>query len=150
MLGRVTGSTEVGAVSDGLTDVAWHTTPAVGQELSELHNNECSVMDVCSNCGMTEDERDGVVLGYHGESNKPMCSLCLTTLYEEETFLSGRESEVAALKEFGYSHNEIAELIRSFWDEDDGPSKSAIDEYSSRISEKLVKARRTTNELDWL
>ena len=58
----------------------------------------------------------------------------------EETALSPREAEVRALKDVGLSHEEVAERI--------GSSKSAVDNYSLRIRDKLVTARATVDLLD--
>lgn len=138
-------------MSDRVAEAVSRTTRDVGQRLSGKHYNGCSVMvgETCESCGMEADEEDGVVIGNPASIDGPMCSLCVSTMYEEETMLSGRESEVAALKEFGYSHSEIAELIQAFWD-DDSPTKSTVDEYSRRIKEKRDLADRTTGYLGWL
>lgn len=106
------------------------------------------VGETCESCGM-EADKDGVVHGNPPSIEGPMCNVCVATMYEEDTLLSGKESEVAALKEFGYSHSEIAELIADFWGMD-SYSKSTVDEYSRRVKEKLEKAEKTTGYLGWL
>lgn len=57
----------------------------------------------------------------------------------ETTVLSRREAEVQALKEAGYTHEEIGDDL--------GLSKSTVDEYSRRINDRVQRARATTKEL---
>lgn len=136
--------------SGGSGETVPRTTPSVGQRLSGSHYTGCSVMEknTCVSCEM-EPDKDGVVLGNPPSIDGPMCNVCVSTMYEEETLLSGRESEVAALKEFGYSHSEIAELLQAFSGEG-GPTKSTVDEYSRRLKEKRDMAEKTMGYLSWL
>lgn len=55
------------------------------------------------------------------------------------TTLSRRQAEVWALKELGYEHAEIAEII--------GSSHSAVDNYSSDVRRKREVAERTVEAL---
>lgn len=57
-----------------------------------------------------------------------------------ETALTPAESRVAALKEHGLSHAEIAEELDL--------AKSTVDEYSVRITRRIKESRRTLEELD--
>ena len=58
---------------------------------------------------------------------------------QETTALKRREAEVQALKEQGLSHAEIADVLDL--------SKSTVDEYSRRISDRKKRARATIDQL---
>jgi len=98
--------------------------------------------DVCDRCGVIDEEHLAtapVVIGeIDGES---VCHMCRRDEVAEETFLSEREALVVALKQLGdMSHGDIAEMFE--------PSKSTIDEYSSRANGKVKKAKRTIELVD--
>jgi len=99
-------------------------------------------MSECIHCGATDDEEHGVIVGLYGDLNEPTCNVCLTNQISEETTLSNRESQVAALKILTTrSHSEIAELL-------DGVTKKNADKYSERINGKMDRAERTLTVLD--
>ena len=96
-------------------------------------------MSECIHCGATDEPESGIVVGVVGESNATVCNICRTKELIDNTVLSRRESEVAALKEQGMTHDRISDLI--------GLEKSTVDEYSRRMSEKVQNAIRTQEEL---
>ena len=96
-------------------------------------------MSECIHCGATDELENGIVVGVVGESNATVCNICRTAELIDNTVLSRRESEVAALKEQGMTHERISGLI--------GLEKSTVDEYSRRLSEKVRKAVTTKEEL---
>jgi transcriptional regulator len=59
---------------------------------------------------------------------------------QDKTILSGREADVRALKEHGYTHQEIADIL--------GISKGAVDRYSARTNERIEKIKNTIELLD--
>jgi len=69
-----------------------------------------------------------------------VCHVCRRQEIESQTNLSEQESLTATLKEFGKSHEEIAE-----WG---NISKSTVDEYSRRINSKKKRAKRTLELLE--
>lgn len=94
----------------------------------------------CDRCGtIQEPTEDNLVVGeYRGED---VCQICLRDQLHEETFLSERESFVAAMKLLtDMTHNEIAAFVDR--------EKSTIDEYSRRINAKADRAARTVDVLD--
>jgi|APHM01.1.fsa_nt_gi hypothetical protein len=97
-------------------------------------------MSECVHCGATDDEEYGIVVGTHTEMNENVCNVCRTEFLQTKTFLSERESQVAALKQLtGASHSRIAELL--------GIEQSTVDEYSRRLNEKAERAWVTADEL---
>lgn len=97
-------------------------------------------MTECIHCNATDEPEHGVVVGLHGELNEAVCNVCLAQSLEQETLLSEREAQVAALKLLGgWSHGKIAEILEL--------DKSTVDEYSRRINQKVQQAERTVSEL---
>lgn len=97
-------------------------------------------MSECIHCGATDDPDHGIVVGLHGHDNETTCNNCRADYLVQQTTLSQRESEVAALKQIlGASHGQIAELL--------GIDKSTVDEYSRRINTKAHMAAVTADEL---
>lgn len=74
---------------------------------------------------------DEIEHGYELENDAVDVSGRVASL--EDAGLSGREAQVTAWKEQGYTHEAIADEI--------GASKSTVDEYSRRAARKLEKAR---------
>jgi len=95
--------------------------------------------EACQECG--KDESDNVYVGHAGEYG-PVCNLCWTTFLHQETVLSEREAEVAALKDMDLTHREIADLLAI--------EKSTVDTYASRVMKKVHRAHRTVDELGHL
>jgi len=92
--------------------------------------------EACQECG--KDESDGVYVGAAGHYG-PICNECWATFLRQETVLSEREAEVAALKDLDLTHREIADRLDI--------KKSTVDTYVSRIMEKVQRAHRTVDEL---
>jgi len=92
-------------------------------------------MTECIHCGAVDEPEHGVVVGLVGELNEAICNICRADELRETTVLKRRESEVYALKEQGYNHERIAELLEI--------EKSTVDEYSRRINDRVRRARNT-------
>lgn len=118
-----------------------HTTPCVGQELSKLHTIGGVEMEspTCSQCDAEEVPVDGVLVDDFGFAPRDLCIECAAEYLEERTLLSRREAEVAALKQLGMTHEEIAENLQDL-NGGDSPTKATVDNYSGRINEKIQKA----------
>lgn len=93
-------------------------------------------VDACDRCespapdlGLTLGEIDG----------EQVCHVCRRQEIESQTNLSERESLTVTLKEFGMTHEEIAD-----WGD---ITKSAVDEYSRRANSKIERSRRTVKML---
>jgi len=97
-------------------------------------------MSECVHCGAVDEPGHGIVVAPVGELDEAACNVCLTDAKADGTTLSQREAQVAALKEMGYSHSRIAELLEI--------TKSSVDEFSRRVNEKRHAAERTVEELD--
>jgi Holliday junction resolvasome RuvABC DNA-binding subunit len=104
-------------------------------------------MSECVVCGVEHDPDAGIVTGKPNEGDDRSCNICLQDHIREHTVLSRRESEVAALKLLGYRHERIAELLQT-WRGEDKPTKSTVDEYSSRMNDKIEKAAATVNTFE--
>ncbi|MFB9324293.1 hypothetical protein [Cryptosporangium minutisporangium] len=104
-------------------------------------------MSECAHCGIEDDRSGGIVVGKPQEGDDTTCNVCLADWLSQNTVLSRRESEVAALKLIGYKHETIAELMQSFHGEEK-PTKSTVDEYSRRMKDKLEKSVATVNALE--
>ena len=104
-------------------------------------------MSECVHCEIKHDPDAGIATGKPNEGDDRTCNICLQDHLREHTVLSRRESEVAALKLLGYRHERIAELLQT-WRGEDKPTKSTVDEYSSRMNTKVSKAAETVNRLD--
>lgn len=103
-------------------------------------------MSECIHCGASDDREHGVVVGLVGELNETVCNVCRTEDLRERTVLSQREAEVYALKEQGYSHADIADILQSLNNEEK-PKKSTVDEYSRRINDRVERAQATVEIL---
>lgn len=101
----------------------------------------------CAHCGAFHSPDGGIVTGKPEVGDDRTCNICLQDHLRENTVLSRRESEVAALKLLGYRHDPIAELLQA-WRGEDKPTKSTVDEYSSRMQKKVKKAAETVNSLE--
>lgn len=100
-------------------------------------------MSECVYCGATDEPEHGIVVGLLDSINETVCNVCRSEELEQETTLSGREADVAALKQLvGYSHSRIAAVLDI--------DKSTVDEYSRRTTEKIRTAEKTVDELDSL
>lgn len=97
-------------------------------------------MSECIHCGAEDDPDHGVVVGLVGELNETVCNVCRSEDLQERTVLKRREADVYALKEQGYSHGQIADLLDL--------SKSTVDEYSRRINDRVKRAKETVAILD--
>lgn len=104
-------------------------------------------MSECAHCGIEDDREGGIVVSKPYEGDDSTCNVCLADHLSQNTVLSRRESEVAALKLQGYRHETIAELMQAFHGEEK-PTKSTVDEYSRRMKDKLEKAVTTVNDLE--
>lgn len=93
----------------------------------------------CVHCGATDDRENGILVGLVGELNENVCNICRAEALQEVTVLKRRESEVAALKEQGMSHSDIADMLEI--------SKSTVDEYSRRLRDRVRRATVTANKL---
>lgn len=97
-------------------------------------------MSECIHCGAHDDEENGIIVGLLGELNENVCNICRAGWLTENTTLSQREAEVAALKQLiGAPHSRIAEILEI--------DKSTVDEYSRRVNEKARTAAVTAEEL---
>jgi len=101
----------------------------------------------CVHCETVHSPEAGIVTGKPEVGDDRTCNICLQDHLREHTVLSRRESEVAALKLLGYRHESIAELLRT-WRGGEKPTKSTVDEYSSRMQKKAGKAAETVNCLE--
>jgi DNA-binding CsgD family transcriptional regulator len=93
----------------------------------------------CEECGTQASKADGVVVGEVWGGYGPICNECWSMFLADETTLSQREADVAALKDLGNTHAEIADIL--------GIDKSTVGTYVGRIVEKVVLAERTADEL---
>lgn len=59
---------------------------------------------------------------------------------QDKTILTGREADVRALKEQGYTHQQIADIL--------GISKGAVDRYSARMNQRIEKIKNSIELLD--
>jgi len=100
----------------------------------------------CVHCGATDDREHGIVVGLVGELNETVCNVCRSEDLRERTVLKRREAEVYVLKEQGYSHAKIADILQRLHNED-SPKKSTVDEYSRRINDRLQRAKLTVDIL---
>ena len=94
-------------------------------------------MTECVHCGAVDDEEGGIVVGLLGELNEPTCNICQAELLKRETVLKRRESEVYALKQLGYTHARIAEILDI--------AKATVDTYSSRANDRIRRAESTVS-----
>jgi len=101
----------------------------------------------CVHCETLHTPEAGIVTGKPEVGDDRTCNICLQDHLREHTVLSRRESEVAALKLLGYRHESIAELLQT-WRGEEKPTKSTVDEYSSRMQKKVGKAAETVNSLE--
>jgi len=90
----------------------------------------------CDRCESPAEDL-GLILG--DVDGEQVCHVCRRQEMQSQTNLSEQESLTATLKEFGMTHEEIAE-----WGD---ISKSTVDEYSRRINSKVKRARRTIDLL---
>jgi hypothetical protein len=86
----------------------------------------------CDRCDSPAEDL-GLELGT--VDGQTVCHECRRQEIESQTALSRQEALTATLKDFGMSHQEIAD-----WGD---ISKSAVDEYSRRVNGKIERARRT-------
>lgn len=93
-------------------------------------------VDACDRCE-TPAEDMGLKLGDIG--GQRVCHVCRRQEIQGQTALSEREALTVTLKDFGMTHEEIAE-----WGD---ISKSAVDEYSRRANAKIDRAKRTVEML---
>lgn len=97
-------------------------------------------MSECVHCGAADDEQHGIIVGLLGDANETVCNVCRADWLAEDTTLSRREAEVAALKQLtGASHSRIAKILEI--------EKSTVDEYSRRLRVKAQTAAVTADEL---
>jgi len=92
-------------------------------------------------CDRCESPAPDLGLKLGDVDGEQVCHVCRQNEIEETTFLSEREALTLALKDFGMTHQEIAD-----WDGD--ISKSTVDEYSLRINNKVDKAKRTIETVE--
>ena len=93
----------------------------------------------CEECGTEASKADGVVVGDIPYGDGPICNECWATYLADETTLSQREADVAALKDMGNTQGEIADIL--------GIDRSTVGTYAGRIAEKVMRAERTVTEL---
>lgn len=92
----------------------------------------------CVHCEATEEVDNGIVLGqYDGQTT---CNICLSSHYGKNTLLSGRESDVAALKQLrpSFTHGKIGSVL--------DVEKSTVDTVVSRVVVKINKSKTLANE----
>lgn len=94
-------------------------------------------VEACDRCESPAPDLGLIVGNVDGER---VCHVCRRQELQSQTSLSEREALTATLKEFGMTHEEVAE-----WGD---ISKSAVDEYSRRVNSKIERARRTLALLD--
>lgn len=101
-------------------------------------NPEPEPIDACDRCETPDEDFYNLVID--DVDGQRVCHNCRRQEIQSQTALSEREALTVTLKEFGMTHEEIAE-----WDGD--ISKSAIDEYSRRANGKVERAKRTVELL---
>lgn len=90
----------------------------------------------CDRCESPAEDLGLIVDDVDGQK---VCHVCRRQELQGQTNLSEREALTATLKEFGMTHEKIAE-----WGD---ISKSAVDEYSRRVNGKVERAKRTVDLL---
>lgn len=95
--------------------------------------------DPVEGCDRCESPAEDLGLTIGELDGEKVCHVCRRKEFEGRTNLSEREALTATLKEFGMTHEEIAE-----WGD---ISKSAVDEYSRRVNSKVERAKRTVELL---
>lgn len=94
-------------------------------------------VDACDRCDSPAPDLDLELGDVDGEQ---VCHVCRRQELEEATTLSEREALTVALKDSGWTHEEIAE-----WGD---LQKSTVDEYSRRANQKLETAKQTVETLE--
>lgn len=92
--------------------------------------------DYCDRCELIDEGGPREIIGtIDGED---VCHMCRMEELRDETLLSEREALTVAIKQLtDMSHADISDVFE--------PSKSSIDEYSSRANAKLAEAKRTVD-----
>ncbi len=94
-------------------------------------------VDACDRCETPAKDMGLITGDLDGER---VCHECRRQEIESQTNLSEQEALTATLKEFGMTHEEIAE-----WGD---IKKSTVDEYSRRVNSKIQRAKHTLKLLD--
>lgn len=97
-------------------------------------------MAECINCGATDDREHGIVVGLYGELNEAVCNVCRTEAWKNAG-MTPSEARVWALKEQGYTHPEIAEIVQALQNAN-SPKKGTVDKLSSDAKEHIEESRR--------
>lgn len=96
----------------------------------------------CMECEAESSATDGVVVGTVEGDYGPICNECWSLFIGDETVLSRREADVAALLDMDLSHREIGNILDL--------EKSTVDTYTGRLYKKIDAAQRTVDELGHL
>ena len=89
----------------------------------------------CISCGNIHDPQLNVHVGQYGELDQPLCSDCRAAEVSDQTMLDEREAKMYTLKQQGYSHEEIADIMAI--------SKGAVDSLGNRVRQKFEAAQNT-------
>lgn len=93
----------------------------------------------CNECGTEASKAGWVVVGKVPGDYGPICNWCWSLFLHDETTLSEREADVAALRDIGLTQGEIADLL--------GIDRSTVATYNGRVVAKVEAAQRTVDEL---
>ena len=91
-------------------------------------------------CDRCESPAEDLGLELGDVDGEKVCHVCRRQEIQSQTVLSEQEALTATLKQFGMTHEEIAE-----WGD---ISKSTVDEYSRRVNSKINRSRRTLELLE--
>ena len=93
----------------------------------------------CMECDTEANKDEGVVVGEARGGYGPICNDCWSLFLHDETVLSEREADVAALRDMSVTPSEIADVLEL--------EKSTVYSYNIRIDDKIEAAERTVDEL---
>ena len=96
----------------------------------------------CMDCERPADKADNrIVDDVHGEYG-PVCNECWSIFLHQDTVLSEREADVAALRDMGITPKETADILEL--------EESTVYTYLGRIHRKVEKAHRTVDEIGYM
>lgn len=104
----------------------------------------CSMTVECIECGREGGGDSDIVVAELQGGYGPVCNECWADSLHDETVLSEREADVAALLvlDIPMVAREMGDVL--------GIEESTVHTYVDRIDEKIKRAHRTVDEIGWL
>lgn len=127
--------------TEELAEAVSHATN-MWQRVKWQQPHYCSIPTECMDCNCPADKAEGRVVGEVTGGYGPICNECWSIFLRQETVLSEREADVAALRDMGISPMESANILDI--------EKTTVHTYLRRIHTKIEKARRTVDEIEHL